>query len=288
MPGKRMIHVNICRSAKVNAVSQGAEMLWIRILTLVDDNGNYDRDPMLVYASGAKHKKGVKLEHVSKWMDELVEIGLLQTYSFEGQDYIHFADFHEYQHLRADRGVVVTWPIHPDEMGSGFTESGTAASVRREMETNGQPSDNQSVHQSPANPHHEVEVEVKRKVEGEVEAQGNHDDDQNGFAEKPCDWRSFQRAFKDASGVKPNEKFHGRLYSELCQRFSEDDIREVIGDFVEKHGGKVKTRKNQWAVKNFLEEAEDLIESKRDVVEEEAIPAEIAKIARFRVPSVQM
>lgn len=288
-----MIHVNICRSAKVNNVSLGAEMLWVRILTLVDDNGNYDRDPLLVFANGCKSKKGVKLEDVGIWMEELIESGLLRTYQSGDETFIHFTDFDQYQNLRADRGVVVTWPVHPVEMGDGYSESGKGELVRRQMTTTSQPVYNHVPqprdNHLPAERPQEVEVKDKEKVE--VEADDDHDLElRSGSAgeSKPIDWRGFQRAFKDASGVKPNERFHGRLYEELCQRFSEDSIRDVIDDFVEKHGTKARTRKNAWSVKNFLEEAEDLIDSKREVAKDEAMPPDMAKIPGFRTPAVQM
>lgn len=280
-----MIHVNICRSVKVNAVSQGAEMLWIRILTLVDDNGNYDRDPMLVYASGAKHKKGVKLEHVSKWMDELIEIGLLQTYSFEDQQYIHFADFHDYQHLRADRGVVVTWPLHPEDMGNGFLESGTAASVRRETETNGQPIDNQSdnhkVHQLPANPHHQREVEVKREVKDEVEGTDCHNEESIKTNEQ---WwqQDFSPMFKRMTDVRP-KPFTRELEScgALHRKYSTDDIKLAASIWFEEKG-RLDRKQKQWAAKNFLEDAPGIID---DLIDERIHP-KAPRIADDHLPLI--
>lgn len=119
-----MIHDRICLSRKVNSVSFGAEVLWVRILTMVDDNGNYSRDPLLIYANGVRRKKGVKQSHVEQFLNELIEIGLLLVYQAEEEEFIHVADFHDYQTLRRDRPVTIDWPPHPSEFGPSFLASG--------------------------------------------------------------------------------------------------------------------------------------------------------------------
>ena len=46
--GKRMLHANICESAKIDKLSAEAERLYTRLLTQLDDFGNHPADPDLI------------------------------------------------------------------------------------------------------------------------------------------------------------------------------------------------------------------------------------------------
>lgn len=124
MAGKRMIHENVCESKKLDRVSRGAESLWYRILTKVDDNGNFFGDPFLVKAHVFPFCVSVSAEDVAGWLKELYEargesddLGLLAPYEVEGRTYIHFVGFHSYQKLRSDIKLEAKFPVHPEAFG---------------------------------------------------------------------------------------------------------------------------------------------------------------------------
>lgn len=362
MPGKRMIHDNALRSKKLNGISFGAGELWFRLLLLVDDNGNYFGDRLVIYANAMRSKKGSTAELVEGFVGELLDVKLIEEYrvSSEDEPYIHIVSFHEYQTLRKDRPITVTYPLHPGEMGPAFKESGIPTTTEwAEFEVDrtgyiyfiqsedggpikigfsedpktrlvalqthnpaklqilsvieGSSDDETRLHKKFADhkvqgewfrPHRsildfigvsvnrkevaqetnglpaqvggglpqvrpilEVEFEVEDKTKDKVESIRRPPDDEIPETENQTnfDWRGFKRSFKDATGIKPEEKFHYEPFIEGCKRFGEMEVRGIIDDFVTKHGGKVKTRLEKWTVANFFRELEDLIESKREI-----------------------
>jgi hypothetical protein len=52
------------------------------------------------------------------------------------------------------------------------------------------------------------------------------------------------------------------LYSELAQQYG-DEVFDVIPQWVSDRGGIEETRGNKWSAKNFLDDAEDLLDSAR-------------------------
>src|SRR5690242_5568823 len=100
-----MINENALRSRKLNSVSTGAGELWFRILLLVDDNGNYFGDPLVIYANAMRSKKGVTAKSVTFFLKELFDVGLVERYTVEEENepYIHIVKFHEFQSFKTDR-----------------------------------------------------------------------------------------------------------------------------------------------------------------------------------------
>lgn len=128
MAGKRMIHDNIINSHKVNALSPWAEVLWMRLLTVVDDNGNYYADSMRVFANCLPEKKGATEKITKQAIQELRDVGLIVEYEAEERRYLHLVKFHKFQTLRRDRPVTVYFPTHPREAGPSFKQSGMPTS----------------------------------------------------------------------------------------------------------------------------------------------------------------
>ncbi len=82
-------------SERVNAVSVGAEVLFVRLIAQADDYGNYYGSPRMLLASLFPHrwaKKEVTETDVGRWRAELVAnaVGpLAALYSVNGSEYLH-------------------------------------------------------------------------------------------------------------------------------------------------------------------------------------------------------
>lgn len=281
-----MICDNALRSKKLNAVSLGAGELWFRILLLVDDNGNYFGDRLVIFANAMRSKRGITADLVSGFVKELIDVGLLEEYTVPEEDepYIHVSDFHEYQTFKTDRPVKVTYPIHPT--GPYFKETGKVPLEIREVSTV-EPLRNHA----PQNgvPLRSPEVELEVEAEGEVKVEGKVSDD-DSFEPVEPNFYTFQRAFKQAAGIKPKD-FAGSVdrYKTLGRKYGEQEVLDSINTWVEQKGGKSVTRRSIWSPKNFLEEAEDILDARIEAKNEPPEGEEISRMARAgRAPAVQM
>ena len=124
MAGRRMISENVCTSKKLTKVSAEAERLWFRLLTRVDDNGNFH--------GGAAEVRGaclpcfdVTLAQTESWLKELNDVrgqgeedphGLIAFYEVHGERFAHFIGFEKHQTLRKDRTMSIKFPLHPENM----------------------------------------------------------------------------------------------------------------------------------------------------------------------------
>lgn len=127
MAGRRMIAENVCTSKKLAKVSAGAERLWFRLLTRVDDNGNFHGGPSEVRGM-CLPCFDVTLAETEAWLAELDNVrgqdaedpyGLIAFYEVRGERYIHFIGFEKHQKLRSDRSMSVKFPLHPEAMVLG-------------------------------------------------------------------------------------------------------------------------------------------------------------------------
>lgn len=126
MAGKRMIHSNICESKKLAEISLAAETLYYRLLTRVDDDGNFTADPRIVLGTCAPLRREWNEKIVSELLEELslVTVGdkkpLISFYNKDGDKFLHITKFEEFQYLRPDRTPTVKFPTHPARLGTSL------------------------------------------------------------------------------------------------------------------------------------------------------------------------
>lgn len=259
-----MIHDTICESEKLNKVSLGAEALWVRILTHVDDNGNYDRDPLVVYATCLRFKKDVTVKDVERWLKELVDVrsddqlGLLAEYKVKGRSYVHVVNFRINQDIRDDKTRTVSFPPHPVEIPEpAYLKTGRGQDVlRREAAAVPSVDSLRTVVEKP-----------KNGLEGEVESEGEVEGEVVSSSHREGRFNNFRDAFKDALGRATKPKpytSHVEKYQELCRRNGEEEVLDAINTFVSLHG-KSTLQKNKFADRDFLlDECQDLIDAKKN------------------------
>lgn len=96
----RILREGILSSERVNRLSVHAELFYRRLLSVADDYGRYFAHPALLrsacYPLRVDH---VKEHHISQWLKETIEAGLVETYRVNGTPYLEVIDFR--QQIRA-------------------------------------------------------------------------------------------------------------------------------------------------------------------------------------------
>lgn len=103
MPSGRMLRENIVDSKKLAAVTDSAAHLWFKLLVVVDDCGNFVADPAKIKAACYLRKPHTKPSRIKQLTDELLEAGLLTLYEADGEEFIHFERFQDFQVLKYER-----------------------------------------------------------------------------------------------------------------------------------------------------------------------------------------
>lgn len=256
-----MIDDGALKSRKLGAVSLGAGELWFRILLLVDDNGNYPGDPLVLYVNGMRNKKCVTVEMVTEFLAELIEIGLLEKYEVQEEDlpYIHVVNFHDHQSFKNDRPVKVTYPIHPNGAyfnGTGIVplrnQDGTVVDTKRKQDG--------PTPIPKRNPEVELELEVESKVEEEDEVGGSRSEDLEAEKQNPP-FVAFRKEFRAYTGVRLKD-FRNLVetYEAAVSRYGWETLCKAIETWVAEEGGRDVVKKNKYASKNFFEALDEIVE----------------------------
>lgn len=114
MGGKRMLHDRICESEKIDKLSAEEERLYTRLLTHLDDNGNHPADPKLVRTKCFPRKKKWNNRTIQVWLDRIVDVGLAAYYEEQGERFVHFKRFEDFQKLNYRNA---RYPVHADDRG---------------------------------------------------------------------------------------------------------------------------------------------------------------------------
>jgi hypothetical protein len=112
--GKRMLHGNICVSKKIDKLSAEAERLYTRLLTQVDDLGNYPADPESIRKVCFPLKRRWNNWSIQIWLNKIVGVGLASYYESGRERYVHFERFADFQKLQYTNE---RYPRHPDDRG---------------------------------------------------------------------------------------------------------------------------------------------------------------------------
>ena len=137
-------------SMKINRCSVGAETLYLRLLTQTDDFGNYWGSPqqLLGQLFTLRWERGdVRARDVTRWRNELVEVGLLSVYEFDGCEYIHMVDVKKLS--RSDRTTDLRFPREPDT-ARGPAANGPEAGSENENKTDNETETESNSQPSPA------------------------------------------------------------------------------------------------------------------------------------------
>jgi hypothetical protein len=114
MGGKRMLWDRICLSEKIDRLSAKEERLYTRLYTHLDDNGNHPADPNQIRKACFPLKKKWNNWTIKIWLDRIVAVGLASYYEVQGQKFVHFERFKDFQTLKHFNAW---YPKQPDDRG---------------------------------------------------------------------------------------------------------------------------------------------------------------------------
>ena len=121
MGSRRMLHDRICESEKIDKLSAEEERLYTRLLTHLDDYGNYLADPQSIRTACFPRKKKWNNRTIQFWLDRIVAVGLVAYYEVQGQRFVHFERFEDFQTLKH---LNARYPRQPDDRGGMGDEGG--------------------------------------------------------------------------------------------------------------------------------------------------------------------
>ena len=92
-----------CKTSKsLDQLSAEAERLWWRLITVADDFGRFEAEPVLLLSKCFPRKAQIyDLLDIAKWYAELEACELVRTYVSKGQLYGFFVTWGKYQTMRA-------------------------------------------------------------------------------------------------------------------------------------------------------------------------------------------
>lgn len=124
-------------SERINSVSEGAEVLYCRLIAQTDDGGCYYADPLMVLAKLFSHRMlaGLTAEEVAKRIAELESVGLISIYEAGGKKYLQLVNV--YKALRRDVSPQVFFPqpVPESVTETGRSRAGCVADSVRQPET---------------------------------------------------------------------------------------------------------------------------------------------------------
>lgn len=101
----RILKETICTSEDIDKLSQGAEILFYRLMVKADDFGAYFGNESIIKSTCYPLKSDdIKCNQVKSWLMELVNAGLIYHYTAEdGRKYVQFVKWDKHQQVRAKK-----------------------------------------------------------------------------------------------------------------------------------------------------------------------------------------
>ena len=100
--GNRIIKESCRTSDQLNQLSDGAERMFWRLVTVADDFGRFEADPITLKAlCFPRMVDTLKTPKVKGWIDEFLAVGLIKLYQVNGKTYGFFHTWEKHQRRRA-------------------------------------------------------------------------------------------------------------------------------------------------------------------------------------------
>lgn len=100
--GNRIIKESCRTSDQLNQLSDGAERMFWRLITVADDFGRFEADPVTLKAHCfPKLVDTLKTAKIKGWIDEFISVGLVKLYQSNDKTYGFFPTWDKHQRRRA-------------------------------------------------------------------------------------------------------------------------------------------------------------------------------------------
>ncbi|MFA7153915.1 MAG: hypothetical protein WC072_08995 [Methanoregulaceae archaeon] len=142
---RRMLSTRISLSKKINHVSDQAALLYTWMIPHLDELGLMEADPEIVKAQVVPLRDTFSDEVVEDCLEELSAVDAIIIYQVDGNNYLHYPNFHEFQTLKNDRVPTSEYPIPPwisikiDNLSDGKikVQVDTSGRPRNTLDSNG-------------------------------------------------------------------------------------------------------------------------------------------------------
>jgi hypothetical protein len=125
-PKGRMLRENILDSKKLGIATHAACNLWFRLLVKVDDFGNFPDDALLIKNTCFAYRRNMKTSFLRDLLEELVGIGLLSQYEVNGEHFLHFERFEDFQQMKYEKMARFPRLELPEDTDSGCLQRPTS------------------------------------------------------------------------------------------------------------------------------------------------------------------
>jgi hypothetical protein len=98
-----MLRENVLDSKKLGRATHAACNLWFRLLVKVDDFGNFPDDAVRIRNTCFQWRRKMKTSYVRELIDELVGSSLISQYAVNGEPFLHFERFEDFQQMRYEK-----------------------------------------------------------------------------------------------------------------------------------------------------------------------------------------
>ena len=115
---QRFLKPGFRTSKRLARCSRHARLLYVCIITLVDDFGRYDADPQLLRAECFPHDDDVRTADLKSWLKELSEQDAIVLYESESNPYLQVTRW-----IERTRAAKSKYPNPPNYEGAAQTRS---------------------------------------------------------------------------------------------------------------------------------------------------------------------
>ena len=129
----RIIRDSIRTSPTLDELSDGAERMFWRLVTVADDYGRFEADPRVLLSQCFPLRVDrLKVKQIAEWFEEMVKTDLARCYQVNGRTYGYFPTWEKYQRIRAKESRYPAPPSArnaPHEPASAAESDGVPASA---------------------------------------------------------------------------------------------------------------------------------------------------------------
>lgn len=113
----RMLKKRISKSKKFAQVdSDSARLLYLMLLPHLDVEGRHEACPVIVKGTVVPKIPTFTLKIIEQDLEELSKVGLILLYEYDGDKYLQFTRFEDFQSLKHDREAKSEIPAPPDSL----------------------------------------------------------------------------------------------------------------------------------------------------------------------------
>lgn len=126
----RILRDSALDSDRIASVSEQAEVLFYRLLMLVDDFGRFDARPSVIRARAFALRQEVTVEEVIHRMQELCKAELIHSYESDGKSYFYIPRFGQRQRAEKSKFPAPVSEVRTDDCHRSANSQQSAARAR--------------------------------------------------------------------------------------------------------------------------------------------------------------